>query len=241
MVTLRIKQPGEVRVFDPAIASASAIVALVDAVSTPRGLVPGAPNLDLTAELAGGVVRVTLGGGADGERYLVTVRVGNADGETLAGEIDLAVIDGAWVMPDGGVPYVSVAAFVDRVGLDEVLRQTDLDGSGRIDRALVIKALSDAQAMVDANLAGKYQLPLASVPPLVEMLVCDLARLRLYPGGAPEGIADAAKSATRTLERIASGQMQLGVAAAEAPPPAATTSILISPGRRQYPDGLCDY
>ena len=73
--------------------------------------------------------------------------------------------------------------------------------------------------------------------------IADLARARLYPRGAPEGVETAAKAATRTLERIASGALQLGLPAIETPPATAPSEapVMILSGRRAYPDGLVDF
>lgn len=241
MLVTVIKQPGESIKARPAFATKAPIATLVDIEAVARGLVPGAAALTFSAELAGGAVLATIGGGSDGERYLVTVRATDAEGATLEGEIDIAVIEASWALPDGGTPHLSIIDFVNRFGLDEVIRMTDTDGSGRIDRQLLVSALGDAQAIADAHLAGRYALPLAVVPPIVKLAEADLARARLYPRGAPDGIEGAAKSALRMLERIQGGQMALGVAAIDAPATVSPTPILISPGRRAYPDNLADY
>lgn len=241
MLTTLVKQPAEtlrrVVPFD----TAAVIVAPGAVTVAARGLVPGGPILTAMASLLAGQLTVAIAGGADGERYLVTTRAEDAGGETLESELEVAVIDGAWALPDGGAPWLSITDFVDRFGLDEVIRMTDADGSGRIGRELLVRALADAQAIAEAHLAGRYQLPLANVPPIVGLIVADLARNRLYPRGAPDGVADGAKAAQRTLERIQAGQLPLpvaGVAPAEAP---SAAPIVSAPGRRRYPDGLAGY
>lgn len=201
----------------------------------------GDGTLIATAEIITGTVVVTALGGLDGERYLVTVRAELADGETAEREIDLAIVDGAWAMPGGGTPYLSIADFVGRFGFEETVRMTDGDGSGRIDRALLVAALADAQAIADSYLAIRYQVPLASVPPIVGMIVADLARARLYPRGAPEGIADAAKLAEQRLKSIQAGTMNLGLPIAPAPATAEEAPIVFVPGKRAYPDALEGY
>lgn len=191
---------------------------------------------------AGGVALLVTGG-ADGVRYLVTLRVGTADGETVEREVEVAVVDGGWAMPDGGVAYLTIAAFVESIGFEEVLAQTD-DGTGRIDRGLVIRALVAAQAEVDAHLGERYALPIPQpVPPLVQTALIDRACARLYPRGAPDGITEASKAALKMLERIQSGNLRLGVPAAQVPPAAEVTDapVVFVAGRRAYPDGLADY
>ncbi len=89
---------------------------------------------------------------------------------------------------------------------------------------------------------SRYALPLATVPRILEMAVGDLARARLYPRGAPEGIADQAKAAMALLVRIQKGDATLGVPAADAPAEAVSDApVVIAPGQRAYPNWLKDY
>lgn len=242
MIATIIKQPGET--LRPAVAfSGSASIAAIRGVTvTARGLVPGAAALVASAALAGGVVTLALSGGSDGERYAVTVRAEDAQGQTLESEVEIVLIESVWATPDGGAGWLSIAALVKRFSLDEVVRMTDTDGSGRIDRGLLIGALVDAQAIVEAHIASRYALPLATVPRIVEMAVGDLARARLYPRGAPEGIADQSKAAMALLVRIQKGDATLGLPAAETPAEAASDApVVIAPGQRAYPDWLKGY
>lgn len=239
MIITIIKQPGEQ--LQEAAPFPAAVTVVQSVAAMARGLVPGSAALTVVGVISSGQAIVTIGGGSDGERYLVTIRAGDAAGQVIEAEIEVVVIEGSWALPDGGAPYLTITAFVDRFGLDEVVRMTDGDGAGRIDRKLLIAALIDAQAVVDAHLAGRYALPLATTPPVIALAVADLARARLYPRGAPDGVGDAAKSALRMMERIQGGQMTLGVAAADVPATATETPILISKGTRQYPNGLAGY
>lgn len=234
-----LKQPGEVLRHAVRLPIVVAAIGAVTVIA--RGLVPGAPLLTAVPELANGVITLTLSAGGDGERYLVTVAAVGADGASAETELDVAVIDAAWIMPDGGVPYLTIAEFVGRVGLPEVIARTDGVGDGRIDRALLIGVLSDAQATIDAHLAGRYAVPLSDPPLIVQKMMTDLARAALYPDGAPDGIADQAKQTLRMLERIQAGQMPIPAATPPAPAANADNPVLISPGRRAYPDGLDGY
>lgn len=235
-----LKQPAEA-LRRPVRFAALATVAAIGGVSVAaRGLVTGALALTAEAELVDGAVIVALSGGTDGERYLVTIAAESADGDIAEAELDVAVLDGAWAMPDGGTPYLTIAEFVDRVGLPEVIRLTDGTGDGRIDRAMLINKLIDAQSTVDAHFASRYLVPLTDPPIIVKKFVAELAHAALYPGGAPDGVAELAKQTLRMLERIQDGRMQ--IPAQTQPTPAVTESpILISPGQRAYPDGLAGY
>ena len=100
-------------------------------------------------------------------------------------------------------------------------------------------ALIDVQAQVEAHIAARYALPVDPVPVLLQSVIADMARARLYPNGAPDGIGGAARAALRTLERIQSGDIGLGIVAPASA--ASETPICILGGVRTYPDGLQEY
>ena len=143
-----------------------------------------------------------------------------------------------WFMPDGSIPMLSIAGFIRRFGQDEVLRMTD-DGTGEIDRDLLIAALTDAQGIAEGHLTGRYMLPFASVPVLVETIVADLARARLYTNEPPENVGAAARIAVRNLEKIQSGQIGLGTAALIGSN--GSDPVRFTRGSAAYPKRLRDY
>ncbi len=235
-----IKQPAETLRLPLEFGGVSTISALVSVNAVARGLVPGAPALTVTPSLFAGALTLVIAGGGDGERYLVTAIVDDAGGARAEQEVEVAVIDLLWAMPDGGAPMLTIAEFVARFGLDEVVRMTDAAGDGRIGKDFLVSALTDAQAQVEAHLAGRYALPISPVPVIVKMLIADLARGRLYPSGMPDGIETQVKAAMRTLERIASGAIGLGTAVPEAPVSGDGSPMHFS-GGRAYPDNLKGY
>lgn len=244
MLITIVKQPREVLHPAPAFDTLSPIAAVLATTVTARGLVPGAAALIAQASLAAGLATLSLSGGGDGERYLVTIRVRDTQAAELESEIEVAVVEASWSLPDGGVPYLSITDFVKRFTLEEVVRMTDATGAGRIDRELLTGALADAQAIADFHIGARYQVPLATVPPIVATAIGDIARARLYPRGAPEGVADAAKAATRLLERVQSGAAPLaGLPSGTSPTVEASSEapVMFVAGRRAYPDGLQDY
>ncbi len=210
---------------------------------TPRGLVTWHSGTALGAhgDWSGDQPALWLSAGADGEQYLIRATGIDADGAQAQAEVEVSVIEPGWAMPDGGAPYLSILELAQRVGFAELVRMTDADGSGRIDRDYLIAALIDAQAEIDANLAARFVLPLDPVPPIVKRWMADLARGRLYPAGAPEGVEQAARAATRMLERAAEGKLPLPAGDALAAEGPGDAPVLIAPGRRAYPDGLKDF
>lgn len=234
-----LKQPSEVLYRPITFNGVSTVAALHSVAVAAKGLVAGAEELGVVPQLFADAVTLAISGGTDGERYLITALADDADGGRAETELEVAVIDMAWSMPDGGVAYLTIAEFIDKFTLDEVLVMTDL-GNGRIDRGLLIGALVDAQSIVDAHIAGRYTVPLTSVPAIVKMWLADLARARLYPRGAPDGVDAQAKAAIRMLERVQAGTMPLPGETAPTQAPS-ENPILIYPGRRAYPDGLAGY
>lgn len=233
-----LKQPAETLHRALTFGGVLTITALHSVSAQARGLIAGAAPIVVTPTLFNGAVTLAIGGGTDGERYLVTALADDADGQRAETELEVMVVDATWVMPNGGAPWLSISEFVEYVGLPEVIAATDGVGDGRIDRALLVKALVAAQSVAAAHVAGRFDVQ-ADVPELLKMIVSDIARARLYPKGAPEGVAQAAKDSMKMLADIRSGAMPLGDAAI--PPAPSETPVLISPGRRAYPDGLAGY
>ncbi|WP_336958745.1 DUF1320 domain-containing protein [Sphingobium aquiterrae] len=236
-----LKQPAEVLHQAMEFSGLLTITALLSIDVQARGLVPAAPALVVEGSIFADALTLVLSGGGDGESYLVTVRVEDAAGQEVESELEVAVIDAAWTMPDGGAPYLTIVEFVKHFGLPETIRMTDPSGTGRIDRDYLVSALVAAQATVELHLSGRYALPLPQpVPQSIKTFIADLARPRLYPNGAPDGVGDQAKAAQRMLERIQSGAMKLP--AEEVPVSVVSdTPVLISPGVRAYPDNLRGY
>lgn len=235
-----IKQPGEIIRQPMTFGGVATISALISVDVISRGLVAGSAMIGAVGEMFAGACTLVLSGGSDGERYLVTVTADDADGGRRQEEVEIACLDLAWAMPDGGAPMLSIGEFAERYGLDEVVRMTDATGDGRIGKALLVSALVDAQALVEAHVAARYALPIDPVPTVLKMAIADLARARLYPGQAPEGVASAGKAAMRMLERIQSGAMLIA-GATPASAAASDTPVLHHSSGRTYPNGLSDY
>jgi len=138
--------------------------------------------------------------------------------------------------------YATKEDMVSRFGLHEVIAITDRENSGDIDEAVLGAALVEATAEVEGYLAGRYALPLVSVPPLVAGLCCDITRYRLSGASVLETdtTRNRYRDAVRLLEQISAGKVSLGLDLAGQPAP--TGGVLIKPGERSFPAGsLKDY
>jgi phage gp36-like protein len=228
--------------------AAGPVASLQSAQVAPEGLVPGGTALSHLIDIAAqGAATITLMGGMDGERYRIDLRLVLVDGAVVDRSLDVAVLRSDWVMFDGTTGWLSLIAFAERFGLDELIAASDAGASGIIDRDYVVARLADAQAEVEANIAGRYAMPLAGnppvIPPMLQAAVADLARLRLYRRAVPEEVAEAAKTARRNLERIARGDLRLNLPSGAALPEAAAETEMrgYSNSARLYPDNLADY
>lgn len=234
-----LKQPAEQLLRPVTFAGVATVTALHSVDVVAKGLVAGAEVLGVVPQQFADAVTLVISGGSDGERYLITAIADDAEGRRAETELEVAVIDMMWAMPDGGAPYLSIREFIDRFTLEEVMMMTDT-GKGFIDRGLLVGALVNAQAVADTHLAARYTVPLAEAPLIIKKIVGDLARAELYPRGAPAGVDAQAKASMKMLERIQSGALPVPTATAPAAAPS-QDEILIAPGRRAYPDGLAGY
>ena len=109
------------------------------------------------------------------------------------------------------MPYATLADLTTRYGEEEIRQRTDRTGSGVVDAAVVAQALADASAEIDAYLAGRFTLPLATVPPHLVRICCAIARYRLWDDAMPERVRVEYQDAVRLLESIAKGTVTLGL------------------------------
>jgi phage gp36-like protein len=123
------------------------------------------------------------------------------------------------------MPYATQADLEARFGVDELTQLTDRVNAGVPDTAIVARALTDSDAEIDGYLASRYALPLATVPPVLARIACDIARYRLWEDRASEEVRLRYEDARRLLESIARGQVSLGLPAASAAPALAEVSL----------------
>lgn len=110
--------------------------------------------------------------------------------------------------------YASAADLTLAWGADEVARSGDRDGDGDADTGVIDRALDDASAEIDGYIGRVYDLPLVEpYPVLLRRLACDVAIYRMSGTIAP--LTDEKRrrydDALRTLERIAEGDMDIGL------------------------------
>lgn len=114
--------------------------------------------------------------------------------------------------------YATLADLIDRYGEAELTQLTDRLGLAAPDAAMAGRALDDASAEIDGYLAVRYALPLATVPSVLLRVCADIARYRLWDDRASEEVRRRYEDARRLLERLASGDVSLGLPAATSAP-----------------------
>jgi phage gp36-like protein len=110
--------------------------------------------------------------------------------------------------------YCTQQDLITRFGADE-LGVVANDGVGGIDENAIGRAIDDASALINGWIQAQYALPLATVPPLLNLLACDIARYQLHDQNAGEEIRNRYNDALKTLKDIASTKLKLGLGGGE--------------------------
>ncbi|NRT54801.1 gp436 family protein [Sphaerotilus uruguayifluvii] len=111
--------------------------------------------------------------------------------------------------------YATLSDLLARYGEDELAQRSDRTAGQVIDSAVIDQALADAAAEIDSSIAGRYALPVASVPPLLVRLACAIARYHLHDEAATQRIRDDYEDALKVLAEIRSGARLLPLAATD--------------------------
>lgn len=130
--------------------------------------------------------------------------------------------------------YATLTTLTDRFGLTTLVSLTDRGAvaTGVVDEDVIDRALADADALIDGYLAGRYVLPLASVPPLVAGIAAVVAFWNLHIGSPDEKVRKDYDDAMRQLRDIADGRLKLPVAGVE---PAGTGGTGVRTNDRDRP------
>jgi phage gp36-like protein len=107
--------------------------------------------------------------------------------------------------------YCTRQDLIDRFGEDEIVQLTDKSRLGVIDEAVLTLAIGDADGEINGWLAGRYDLPLASVPPVLVRNACDLTRYYLYGNAVPDVVAERYKNVIAFLKALGGGTVKLGL------------------------------
>lgn len=108
--------------------------------------------------------------------------------------------------------YVTLGQLIERYGERDLRQLTDpSDALESIDEVKTADAIAAIDALIDAHLADRYQLPLTAVPKLLLGIAQDLVWARLHVLGGSESAAAAEKEARRQLREIRDGALALPI------------------------------
>lgn len=109
--------------------------------------------------------------------------------------------------------YITRQGLIDRFGQTELVQLTDRVNRPptTIDDTVVNRAIGDAAAEIDSYLAKVYDLPIASVPAVLEKKAADIARYFLHGKSAEkDGPVDIAyRDAIAWLRDVARGLVEI--------------------------------
>lgn len=112
------------------------------------------------------------------------------------------------------VMYATPDNMLSRFGEQDLTLLTEREDCvpGEINLALLEQALRDASAEIDGYIAGRYVLPLTTVPAVLERNCCDIARYFLYGDKAPEQVEKRYAAVVKFLTAVSKGDISLGLA-----------------------------
>jgi len=135
--------------------------------------------------------------------------------------------------------YATEQHMIDRFGEQELVELTDRVGVGRVDGAVLARALEDADGEINGYLATRYTLPLSPVPLVLTRLACDIARYFLYEDRASEAVRTRYQDAIKFLRGVSDGSITLGVDASNNAP-AESRGPQFDSGGRVFTRGRAD-
>lgn len=103
--------------------------------------------------------------------------------------------------------YATRADLEQRYGATEIAQRESALPAGAVEQAL-----SDADAMIDGYLAGRYSLPLTAIPPNLPQIACAIARYSLIGEAATDRARNDFKDACTWLKDVSTGRVLLQAA-----------------------------
>jgi len=135
--------------------------------------------------------------------------------------------------------YATRERMIRMYGEAELIGLTDRLGMGVIDDAVLDTAIEAADATIDASLAGRYRLPLATVPDSVAHAACDIVRFSLYTDDPGDAITARWQSALRFLADLRDGKaVLLDSESKRYPAPNTGAGVAVMAGPFIYTDNL---
>ena len=124
--------------------------------------------------------------------------------------------------------YAQVSDITGRYPSRDLIELTDPDAQA-VNEAVITQALMDASSEIDGYLESRFSLPITSPPVVLILLCCDIAMYRMQSLRPLRDIEDARKryeDVIRKLEKVAKGELTLGLSADNKEPPPASPTVL---------------
>ena len=122
--------------------------------------------------------------------------------------------------------YATAQDVINRYPSRDLVQLTNEDPTATtINTAPITQALADAFAEIDGYIEGRFALPLSDPPAVLNRLATDIAMYRLQSLRPLHDLEDARKryeDAIAMLEKVAAGELTLGLSADNQEPPLAT-------------------
>lgn len=107
--------------------------------------------------------------------------------------------------------YAEPQDMIDRYGEASLVRIADRDGDREIDTGLLESKIETASSAIDSYLGTRYAVPIASPPPLLVNICCDIAHYQLFDTNVLELVKERYQDALKLLRDIANGKATLGI------------------------------
>lgn len=106
--------------------------------------------------------------------------------------------------------YAQIDSLIKRYG-EELILSLARNAQRQRDDEKLQEALADASQTIDSYIGGRYALPLATVPAVLERHCCYIARYFLEKNRATEQARRDYEDSLRYLEKVAAGTISLGL------------------------------
>lgn len=132
--------------------------------------------------------------------------------------------------------YATLEQLIDRYGEAMIVGLTDrgLVATGGVDHDVIDRAFADTDAVIDARIGARYQLPLGEVPPLLTDIALCIAIWKLHRHEPGPKIKDDYTEAMRQLREIGDGTMRLPIEAGGEPQGAGETGARVTDRERDF-------
>jgi phage gp36-like protein len=136
------------------------------------------------------------------------------------------------------VSYATAQDMTNRYPNRDLVQLTNEDPTATtVNATPITQALADASAEIDGYIEGRFALPLADPPAVLNRLATDIAMYRLQSLRPLHDLADARKrydDAIAMLAKVAAGELTLGLSADNQEPPLADAVESVEGPRRVF-------